>query len=74
MEIFNAQKQQALQTLLILQNLYGVSIDEIVGLRKILDLARLDREWEPWLGPGLGPWVGAQNTNKNNGQHAGYPF
>jgi hypothetical protein len=79
MEIFNAQKQQALQTLLILQNLYGVSIDEIVGLRKILDLARLGREWGgPGLGPGPGVGVGAGAQNTNNGgrgqHHAGYPF
>jgi hypothetical protein len=38
LNMFTAQKQQAIMTLMTLQNI-GVTIDEIYGLSRIIDLA-----------------------------------
>jgi hypothetical protein len=42
--MFAMQKERALMILMELQN-RGVSLDEIYGLSKILDLDKLGKEW-----------------------------
>ena len=49
--MFTAQKERALIVLMELQN-RGVSLDEIYGLSKILDLDKLGKEWHYGMGIG----------------------
>ena len=44
LNMFTAQKQQAIMTLMTLQNI-GVTIDEIYGLSRIIDLGKFGKQW-----------------------------
>jgi len=60
LNMFTAQKERALMVLMELQN-RGVSLNEIYGLSKILDLDRLGKEWHYVIGQDNG------NRNGVNG-------
>lgn len=58
------QKERALMVLMELEN-RGVSLDEIYGLSKIIDLDKLDKEWHYGMGTNM-------NGSGSNGGSNGY--